>query len=126
MLLEVWLALFAAGILTSIAAFVVRKAALYASLMNLFIWLTAAFGALNVEVVTESGEVVAFGEPAVMALALVNATVSLPVAYLAAVGKWGDETETGADSAVGRSGLDHPTRTGSMDSEPTARGDNLP
>ena len=106
MLLEIWLALFVAGVLTSIAAFAVRKAALYAAAMNVFIWLTVAFGALNVEIVTNSGEVVTMVEPAIMALALTNAAVSLPVAYLAAVGKWQQDSglEDATSGDLGRRG----------------------
>lgn len=90
-----WLALFGAGTLTSAAAFYFKRAALYASVLNFGIWLIVGFGATNI---IPSG-----GGPAQTALPLIplaagNALISLPVAYKAAFGDWG-ERETGVDSA---------------------------
>lgn len=106
MLLEVWLALFVAGILTSIAAFIVRTASLYAALINIIIWALIAIGSVELTVVS-GGETVTVGAPAVAIVAILNALVSLPVVYLAAVGKWGQDTEDGLESTTG--GVEPPT-----------------
>lgn len=110
MLVEIWLALFAAGVLTSIAAFAVKKAALYASVMNLFIWLVVAVAAFDVTVVTNAGETVSVAAPAVAVLALVNAVASLPVAYAAATGTYGDDDgpTDGVTDPTGRMDADKP------------------
>jgi len=100
MLVQVWLALFAAGVLLSIAAFAVRTASLYAALLNVIVWAVVALGALNIEVVS-NGSVTAFEAPAVALVAAVQAAISLPVIYLAAVGRWADDGSEGLDSAGG-------------------------
>jgi|APHM01.1.fsa_nt_gi hypothetical protein len=100
MLLEVWLALFLAGILLSVAAFAVRTASLYAALLNLVVWSVVALGSLNIEVVS-NGSVSTFEAPAVALVAAVQAAISLPVIYLAAVGRWSDDGSEGLDSAGG-------------------------
>lgn len=101
MLIQVWLALFAAGVLTSIAAFGVKTASLYAALLNIIIWAIVGVAAFDLEVVS-NGEVVALTAPAVGIIAVVQAVASLPVVYLAAVGRWDDFGESdGTDSAVG-------------------------
>lgn len=101
MLLQVWIALFVAGCVTSIAAFGTKTASLYASLMNLFVWLVVAVGALELVVVSNGSEIT-LAAPAVAALATTNALISLPVAYLAATGQYGDDGSDGLDSARGQ------------------------
>ena len=102
MLLEIWLALFFAGVLTSIAAFYTKTAALYASILNFFLWGIIALGALELTIISNGTEMTVEA-PAVVFLALVNALVSLPVAFAAAAGKWGkSKTDDGLGSATGR------------------------
>jgi len=98
MLVQVWLALFAAGVLLSVAAFAARTASLYASLLNVIVWSVVALGALNIEVVS-NGSVTSFEAPAVAVVAVVQAVLSLPVIYLAALGRWDGDGSEGLDSA---------------------------
>lgn len=100
MLIQVWVALFAAGVLLSIAAFAVRTASLYAALVNVIVWAVLALGSLNIEVVS-NGETVVFEQEAVAILCVVQAALSLPVIYLAALGRWDDEAADGLDAATG-------------------------
>jgi len=105
MIIDVWLALFAAGLGTSACAFVWKKAALYTSLMNLVVWGVVAFTALDLTIVTNAGETVTATAEPVFYVAAANALVSLPVIVLAATGKYGDAAE---DGGVG--GIDVPGR----------------
>lgn len=101
MLLEIWLALFLAGILTSASAFVFKRAALYTALSSMAIWAVVGIAALDITVIS-NGETMTVEAPAVTVLAVVNALVSLVVAFVAATGHYGDEsTDDGLGSATG-------------------------
>jgi hypothetical protein len=100
MLIHVWLALFVAGTLLSVAAFAAKTASLYAALLNVVVWTVLALGSLNVEVVS-NGEVVTFEQEAVAIICIIQAALSLPVIYLAALGRWDDGGADGLDSATG-------------------------
>jgi len=86
-------------VLLSIAALGVRTASLYAALLNTIVWSVVALGALNLEVVS-NGSVTTFESPAVALVAAVQAAISLPVIYLAAVGRWTEDASEGLDTAA--------------------------
>jgi hypothetical protein len=90
MLLHAWLAVvLLAGAAT--AGTLTKRLGLFGALFGIFSWGVAGFGALNLEypVGTDSGAATAaYTEVAIAMLALVPATILIPVGYLAAAGRW--------------------------------------
>lgn len=90
MLLHAWLAVvLMAGAAT--AGTLTKRLGLFGALLGIFSWGVAGFGALNLEypVGTDSGAATAaYNEVAIAMLALVPATILIPVGYLAAAGRW--------------------------------------
>lgn len=104
MLQTVWIAVFAASVLLSIAALYKRKASAASSLLGIFAWAVVSLGASNIQVVTDSGNTVSTAAPAVTVLTALVALLHVPVAFLALTGRWegtGDSDErTGYDAAA--------------------------
>jgi len=110
MLIHAWLLLV---VLTSFAtgATIARRVGLVGALIGIVGWLVAGFGALELEVPVDGangGTTLTFAEPSIAYLTAMPAVVLLPIAYLAAVGRWqqDDSDPDRPDSGLSPRGLD--------------------
>jgi len=101
MLIHAWLVLVVLAAVATGATFA-RRIGLIGALMGIVGWLVAGFGALELEVPVDGGETITFAEPSIAYLTAMPAVVLLPIAYLAAVGRW---QQDGSDPGRPDSGL---------------------